>query len=302
LGWDEILDGGLAPNAVVMSWRGVQGGIQAARMGHDVVMSPTSHCYFDYSYRTIPTELAYSYEPIPKELTAQQARHVLGAQANMWTHLATNEPAIDRQVWPRMIALAEALWSGGKGRNAEEFDGRLQSQFPRLERLGVKYNVKKPFGTTAAKPALARPGRLTSSSGTWQKYHVEYAFDGDPETFYWNDRPIRSGDTVTLTLDKPEPLTRATVYTGIPDIVAARLASGVLEVSANGKDFTTVATLRRGTADARLSGQPVKAVRIRATADQGPNWLMVREFVLESAGKSTLKTTDPIEPLLINTD
>ncbi|MHB8973219.1 MAG: discoidin domain-containing protein [Pirellulaceae bacterium] len=100
-------------------------------------------------------------------------------------------------------------------------------------------------------------------------------------------------------LETPEQLTRVAVHTGIPEIVAARLASGVLEVSSDGENFTTVQTLRRGTADSKLTGQPVKAVRIRATADQGPNWLMVREFILESASKNSLRTTDLIEPLQI---
>ena len=299
LGWDEILEGGLPESAVVMSWRGSQGGIQAARMGHDVVMSPTSHCYFDYTYWQIPTELVYSYDPIPKELTPQQTQHVLGAQANMWTHIATTESSIDRQILPRMIALSEVVWSPSVGRKEEEFGQRLESHFPRLDRLGLKYNTKKPFMPTTQKPVLAWPGRLVSSSGTWKDYHLEYAFDGDPETFYWNDRAIRAGDTVTLILETPEQLARVAVHTGIPEIVAARLASGVLEVSSDGENFTTVQTLRRGTADSRLTGQPVKAVRIRATADQGPNWLMVREFILESASKNSLRTTDPIEPLQI---
>ncbi|WP_227625152.1 beta-N-acetylhexosaminidase [Fimbriimonas ginsengisoli] len=90
IGWDEILEGGLAPGAAVMSWRGIEGGIAAAKAGHDVAMSPTSHCYFDYSYDSIPTSRVYSYEPIPAELTGDERNRVLGGQGNIWTeHIPT---------------------------------------------------------------------------------------------------------------------------------------------------------------------------------------------------------------------
>ena len=125
IGWDEILEGGLAENAAVMSWRGIQGGIDAARQGHYVVMSPTSHCYFDYSYETTSTEKVYSYQPVPAELTGDQSKYILGAQANMWTHIARDEEAIDRQIFPRLQALAEVLWSNPVTRDYKEFERRL---------------------------------------------------------------------------------------------------------------------------------------------------------------------------------
>jgi hexosaminidase len=111
IGWDEILEGGLAENAGVMSWRGEQGGIDAAKQGHYVVMSPTSHCYFDYSYETTSLEKVYSYNPVPNELSGNQMKYILGAQANMWTHIARTEDAIDAQIFPRLYALAEVLWT-----------------------------------------------------------------------------------------------------------------------------------------------------------------------------------------------
>jgi hypothetical protein len=141
------------------------------------------------------------------------------------------------------------------------------------------------------------PGRLTSTSGTWKNYHLEYAFDGDPASYYWNDRAIKSGDTVTLTLDSAQQFSKVEVHTGIPEIVAARLAHGVLETSADGETFAKVAEFRNGVAAVKLEDQLVRAIRIRAVADQGPNWLMVREIVLESGVQSSLKTTKPIEPL-----
>ena len=125
IGWDEILEGGLAENAAVMSWRGVQGGIEAARQGHCVVMSPTSHCYFDYSNETTSTEKVYSYEPVPEKLTGDQSKYILGAQANMWTHIARTEAAIDAQVFPRLYALAEVLWTNPSTRDYAELQRRI---------------------------------------------------------------------------------------------------------------------------------------------------------------------------------
>jgi len=125
IGWDEILEGGLAENAAVMSWRGEQGGIEAARQGHSVVMSPTSHCYFDYSYETTSTKKVYSYDPVPKELTGDPSKCILGAQANMWTHIARTEPAIDAQIFPRLYALAEVLWTNPAVRDYADLERRI---------------------------------------------------------------------------------------------------------------------------------------------------------------------------------
>ena len=125
IGWDEILEGGLAENAAVMSWRGEQGGIEAASQGHRVVMSPTSHCYFDYSYETTSTEKVYSYHPVPEELTGDPSKFVLGAQANMWTHIARTGPAIDAQIFPRLYALAEVLWTDPAVRDHADLEHRI---------------------------------------------------------------------------------------------------------------------------------------------------------------------------------
>jgi hexosaminidase len=159
IGWDEILEGGLAPNAAVMSWRGMGGGITAARSGHDVVMAPTSHLYFDYPQsadgfgRMDPAaanapftslEKVYSFEPIPKELTPEQAKHILGAQAQMWADTHPPEAAIDWLVYPRACAVAEVVWSPATGRNYADFVRRLSAHQLRMEQLGVHY---RPLAT-----------------------------------------------------------------------------------------------------------------------------------------------------------
>ena len=144
IGWDEILQGGLAPEATVMSWRGMEGGVAAAKAGHAVIMSPTSHCYLDYTHEETPVEKSYAFEPVPASLSPDKARHILGLQGNMWTHIATDEPAVDRQVFPREIALAEAAWTAPELRDWPDFSRRLAENLKRLDALGVGYYGKTP--------------------------------------------------------------------------------------------------------------------------------------------------------------
>ncbi|MBK8339935.1 MAG: family 20 glycosylhydrolase [Flavobacteriales bacterium] len=148
IGWDEILEGGLAPNAAVMSWRGTEGGVAAAKAGHFAVMSPGSHCYFDHyqgdpaneplaigGYTTV--QKVYAYEPVPEELNAEQARYILGAQGNVWTEYILTEDHVEYMAVPRMLALSEVLWSPAALRNETDFLHRLKGEFPKLERLNV---------------------------------------------------------------------------------------------------------------------------------------------------------------------
>ena len=145
IGWDEILEGGLAPGATVMSWRGTRGGLAAARLGHDVVMAPNTYTYFDYTYHTTPTQKVYSYNPA-EGFTAAMARHILGVEACMWTHIAVTGKAIDYQIYPRLLALSEVGWSPQQGREWSEFDHRLRSELPRLQLLGVTYRDPQSVG------------------------------------------------------------------------------------------------------------------------------------------------------------
>jgi hexosaminidase len=149
IGWDEILEGGLAPNATVMSWRGEKGGISAAQAGHDVVMAPTDYTYFDYyqakdkepleigSY--LPLEVVYNYEPIPKELPAPSAGHVLGSQGQLWTEYIPTPKQVEYMAWPRLTALAEVTWIPVGKKNYPEFLDRLATHLRRLAVLDVNY-------------------------------------------------------------------------------------------------------------------------------------------------------------------
>jgi hexosaminidase len=151
VGWDEILEGGLAPNAVVMSWRGTAGGLAAARANHDVVMTPGSHTYFDqYQSRNtaaeplaiggfLPIDTVYSYDPVPAELEPQFASHILGAQAQIWTEYIEGPKNVEYMAFPREAALAEALWTSRDRKDFASFTGRLTQHVARLVALDVNF-------------------------------------------------------------------------------------------------------------------------------------------------------------------
>jgi hexosaminidase len=151
VGWDDILEGGLAENAVVTSWRGMEGGIAAARAGHDVVMAPTSHTYFDY-YQSkdrsseplaiggfLPIETVYAFEPVPAELEPQYVRHILGAQAQLWTEYMPNPKRVEYMAFPRLTAFAEVVWTPSVRKNFSSFLGRLDTHAERLRILDVNF-------------------------------------------------------------------------------------------------------------------------------------------------------------------
>ena len=150
VGWDEILEGGLAPGATVMSWRGEEGGIAAAKAGHDVVMAPNKPTYMDYSQTELPSEPAgignhnsledvYAYQPIPKELSAEEAKHVLGTQGQIWTEYMPDPKRVEYMAWPRLIALAEVAWSPAETRSWADFQKRLATHLARLAIIDVNY-------------------------------------------------------------------------------------------------------------------------------------------------------------------
>jgi hexosaminidase len=151
IGWDEILEGGLAPKATVMSWRGINGGIAAARQNHDVVMTPTSNTYFDYKQGDgrfeptnvgayLPLEKVYAFDPaVPDSLTPEQAKHVIGTQGQLWTEYMNNTAQVEYQAYPRALALAEVAWSPKSVRDFESFGKRLLPRLLGLDRLGVNY-------------------------------------------------------------------------------------------------------------------------------------------------------------------
>ena len=150
IGWDEILEGGLAPNATVMSWRGEAGGIAAAREKHNVIMTPGAWVYFDHSQSQnedsvtiggyVSLDKTYNYEPVSDSLTKEQGKYILGAQGNVWSEYMSNERKVEYMIFPRMSALSEVLWSQKKDRDSLDFEKRLETQFKRYDLWGVNYS------------------------------------------------------------------------------------------------------------------------------------------------------------------
>lgn len=152
IGWDEILDGGLAPNAIVMSWRGEKGGIAAAKQQHKVIMTPENMMYFNHSQflkddsltanKYLPLKTVYDYEPVPAVLNADEAQYIWGAQANLWSEYIASPAKVEYMLFPRLDALSEILWSPKEKRNYNDFLNRLKMQFKRYDLMKVNYSKR----------------------------------------------------------------------------------------------------------------------------------------------------------------
>jgi hexosaminidase len=207
IGWDEILEGGLAPEAAVMSWRGEAGGIEAARMKHEVVMTPGSPCYFDH-YQAGPEgeplaiggfntlKKVYDYEPVPRELSEIDAKYVLGAQGNVWTEYITTPEYLEYMVLPRMPALAEVLWTTKEKKDWDGFNVRLQSHFRSYEQKGLhfcpgNFTVNINPGSQNGKLTVALSSEIVNSK-------IYYTTDGTEPTL--QSKPYTEPIEITSTL------------------------------------------------------------------------------------------------------
>ncbi len=203
IGWDEILEGGIAPNATIMSWRGEKGGIAAAKQHHDVIMTPGDYVYFDHSQihnddsltigNYLPLQKVYSYEPIPKELSADEAHYVLGAQANLWTEYMSNPRKVEYMLFPRLSALSEVLWSPKGARNWKDFTKRLPTQFKRYALWGVNaYHAYIPTSDSLVQAKLDRwqdnKFGLLMHWGTYSQWGIVESWSICPEDEGWTQR------------------------------------------------------------------------------------------------------------------
>ena len=224
IGWDEILEGGLAPNATVMSWRGTSGAVEAAKSGHNVVMTPTSHCYFDY-YQSVsedeplaiggflPLEKVYGFNPIPEGLTKEESKYVLGAQGNIWTEYMPTEKQVEYMVYPRMLAMSEVVWSHTNRKNYKDFVLRLENFYRRLDALGINY----------ANHLYEIEGNLVSEAG---KPFFEF-------------KTLTEDKTIRYTLDGSEPNLKSEIYKSKISITkSTKLKAAVFNTEAKlGKTF-----------------------------------------------------------------
>ncbi|HXB31592.1 MAG TPA: family 20 glycosylhydrolase [Puia sp.] len=191
IGWDEILEGGLAPNALVMSWRGIKGGIAAAQMGHQVVMSPTTYVYLDYMqgdaiseprvYATLRLNKTYEFEPVPEGV---DSKYILGGQANLWSEQVYNTRHLQYMVWPRSLAVSECLWSPKGKKNWDWFATKVENNFGRMDLQNVKYarTMFDPVFSVGKDPS---DSLLITLSTEIRGLDIHYSFDNShPDNFY----------------------------------------------------------------------------------------------------------------------
>ena len=199
IGWDEILEGGLAPSATVMSWRGEEGGITAAKAGHDVVMAPHTHTYFD-SYQGnpeleplaiggfLPVAKVYDYDPIPESLLGQEREHVLGAQGQLWSEYIPTPEHMEYMAYPRACALSEVVWSPKQARRWDGFALRLGNHLNRLDQVGVNFRVPEPV--ELGKKVYLTKGASVELEVPFEGLRIRYTLDGGEPT---SDSPLYTG-------------------------------------------------------------------------------------------------------------
>jgi beta-glucosidase len=202
IGWDEILEGGLAPNAAIMSWRGIEGAIAAARAGHDAVLTPTSHTYFDYYQSAdtaaeplaiggfLPLDRVYTWEPMPQALEPAHQRHILGVQGQIWTEYIPSPSHVEYMAYPRLTALAEVAWTPSDLREMEDFRGRLAVHVDRLRALQVNFrppDLDRPIYKDPSRSIADRVAdlldRMTIQEKFWQLFMIPGDLD-DPSHDY----------------------------------------------------------------------------------------------------------------------
>ena len=209
VGWDEILEGGLAQGSTVMSWRGTEGGIAAAKANHGVVMTPGSHCYFDHYQGLsesepkaiggfLPIETVYAYEPIPAELKSKQAKHILGAQGNVWTEYMPNTQHAEYMVLPRLLAMSEVVWSNKSRRDYNDFTKRLEQHYDRFVYRDFNFRVPTPIGF-GGKRYIFEPTEieLKSPISSASTYYRLDGLDPTPESMKYTN-PIHVANDLTL--------------------------------------------------------------------------------------------------------
>ena len=215
IGWDEILEGGLAPNATVMSWRGVNGAIEAAKAGHEVILTPTSHCYFDY-YQSenedeplaiggfLPLEKVYSFNPIPDELTTEESKFVLGAQGNIWTEYMPTEAQVAYMAFPRMLAMSEVLWSKAENRDYDDFIKRVEHFHKRLDAMDINYanHLYEIEGQIRTENGNAFYGLKTFSEGKTIRYTSDGSTPNSESKIYESELPITQKSVIKAAVFK----------------------------------------------------------------------------------------------------
>jgi len=201
IGWDEILQGGLAPGAIVQSWQSFQGAVDAARLGHYTICSPASHTYLNSDPDDLDLRIAYSFNPVPDELTKEEKKFVIGSEANLWTEQAPQE-TVDSKLFPRILALAEVFWTDSSRKNYDDFYARLQDAYDDISALGINYGREsKVFTPVTSFDSLKKEFIVNVIMGQ-TGIDLHYTTDGtDPDsTSSLFSEPVRINNSATVKL------------------------------------------------------------------------------------------------------
>ncbi len=294
IGWDEIREGGLSPNATVMLWRGWNHAIASVNEGHDVVMAPGSHTYFDY-YQYNPSailsqgpeyeaigglrtlESVYSFNPVPKEFQGTpKAKHILGCQAQLWTEYMKTWDKVEYQAFPRIAALAEVAWTANERKNLTSFKKRLKPMMARYKAAGINafdyFNPPEVKGKDGMKAQTTMP--------TYAGNIPTFAIDGKLNTYFWSSQPAKKGDSFTVTFPQPTPKTLTVkVLTGKKDNGDDHLEQGIIEAKNSKGEWKKMGSFSKGTATGNLPKGSTQ-LRISVTANQ-TSWLIIREIEIQ---------------------
>jgi hexosaminidase len=314
-GWDEILEGGLSPNATIMSWQGQRGGIEAAKQKHFAVMTPTQPVYFDYSQAKPddslvwggynPLDSVYTFEPIPRGLDSASARYILGGQANVWTEYMTNPAKVEYMVLPRMAALSEALWTPKELRNWPSFEQRLPAIFRRYDQMGLTasrayYNLQPDLRRDSINGGLLLRFKTRLANPTI--LYTRSSESGQPDIqlhTYSDGIPVRGTDSLSVALLTPdkrqvqriafdfrfnkatgkEVTLKGTPSRNYPGLGAFSLVNGIR--SAKGLASTDWLGFLGGDIDATIDlGKPESFTSVALhTLDQNGSWIYLPQSV-----------------------
>ena len=189
IGWDEIIESKINSDVTIQSWRGFSGGIQAVKEGKKTIMSPTSHCYFDYDINSIDLEKVYTFNPIPSEIDSLESELIIGGECNLWSERIPSEKELDRKTFPRLLAMSEVLWTNRKDK-FENFQNRVEDHYPVLSRLDVDYGIE------------SSPVRLSSKINNRKiKAVVNSKIKNLEFTYQWNNeeaKPIKKNGEIEI--------------------------------------------------------------------------------------------------------
>ena len=286
IGWDEIDERHAAtPNDLLAIWRenGIKQQQAAFERGVPMIMCPQHGCYYDWGYAGNSTRKVYEWNPLPETATTEQRALVKGGQAALWTERIATQDRVEWMLFPRICALAEVLWTKPENKNWDDFYQRITNYYPVMKTLGINYYEddalnEKEFKATKEKPALVRNATIDTNIPTVDPYHVEYAFDGKTNSFFWGATSINESHYFTINLGEPLPVKEVKVITGDSKDY---ITKGDLLISEDGENFTKVASFDElGEANASFEAKPLKAVKIQVTG-QHTCWPIIKEVILK---------------------